>query len=59
MNQRPLTPLATPPVKVAKMVSDMTGGNFVTAKPVGVVDGIDYGFTGTVRKVINKGYKNR
>ena len=24
-----LTPLATPPVKVAKMVSDMTGGNFV------------------------------
>ena len=24
-----LTPLVTPPVKVAKMVSDMTGGNFV------------------------------
>ena len=29
-----------------------TGGNFLTAKPVGVVDGIDYGFTGAVRKVI-------
>ena len=27
-------------------------GNFVTAKPVGVVDGVDYGFTGAVRKVI-------
>ena len=30
----------------------VTGGNFITAKPVGVVDGIDYGFTGSVRKVI-------
>ncbi|HQE37999.1 MAG: amino-acid N-acetyltransferase [Zoogloea sp.] len=30
----------------------VTGGNFLTAKPVGVVDGIDYGFTGAVRKVI-------
>ncbi len=30
----------------------VTGGNCVTAKPVGVVDGVDYGFTGTVRKVI-------
>ena len=30
----------------------VTGGNFLTAKPVGVVDGIDHGFTGAVRKVI-------
>ena len=30
----------------------VTGGNFITAKPVGVVDGVDYGFTGAVRKVI-------
>ena len=30
----------------------VTGGNFLTAKPVGVVDGIDYGFTGAVRRVI-------
>lgn len=30
----------------------VTGGNFLTAKPVGVVDGVDYGFTGAVRKVI-------
>ena len=27
------------------------GGNFVTAKPVGVIDGIDHGFTGDVRKI--------
>jgi amino-acid N-acetyltransferase len=26
-------------------------GNFLTARPVGVVDGIDHGYTGTVRKV--------
>ena len=30
----------------------VTGGNFITAKPVGVVDGVDYQFTGAVRKVI-------
>ncbi|HWS12938.1 MAG TPA: amino-acid N-acetyltransferase [Rhodocyclaceae bacterium] len=30
----------------------ITGGNFVVAKPVGVVDGIDYQYTGAVRKVI-------
>lgn len=26
-------------------------GNFVTARPVGIVDGIDYGLTGVVRKI--------
>ncbi|MBV2234806.1 MAG: amino-acid N-acetyltransferase [Sterolibacterium sp.] len=30
----------------------ITGGNFITAKPVGVVDGVDHLYTGTVRKVI-------
>jgi amino-acid N-acetyltransferase len=30
----------------------ITGGNFVVAKPVGVVDGVDYQYTGAVRKVI-------
>ncbi|MDR2690240.1 MAG: amino-acid N-acetyltransferase [Azoarcus sp.] len=30
----------------------VTGGNFITARPVGVFDGVDYQYTGTVRKVI-------
>jgi amino-acid N-acetyltransferase len=30
----------------------VTGGNFITARPVGVVDGVDYQFTGAVRKII-------
>ena len=30
----------------------VTGGNFITAKPVGVVDGVDYQYTGAVRKVV-------
>jgi amino-acid N-acetyltransferase len=30
----------------------ITGGNFIVARPVGVVDGIDYQYTGTVRKVV-------
>ena len=30
----------------------VTGGNFITARPVGVVDGIDHQYTGAVRKVI-------
>ena len=30
----------------------VTGGNFVTARPIGVVDGIDFQYTGTVRRVI-------
>jgi amino-acid N-acetyltransferase len=30
----------------------VTGGNFITARPVGVVDGIDFQYTGAVRKVI-------
>jgi amino-acid N-acetyltransferase len=30
----------------------VTGGNFITARPVGVVDGIDFQYTGAVHKVI-------
>ena len=30
----------------------ITGGNFITARPVGVVDGVDYQYTGAVRKII-------
>lgn len=40
----PHTPMAGGYIRV-------TGGNFITAKPVGVVDGVDYQFTGAVRKV--------
>lgn len=29
----------------------VTGGNFITAKPIGVVDGVDFQYTGAVRKV--------
>ena len=41
----PNTPMAGAHMRV-------TGGNFITAKPIGVVDGIDYQYTGAVRKVI-------
>ena len=41
----PNTPMAGAHMRV-------TGGNFITAKPVGVVDGIDHQFTGAVRKII-------
>ncbi|GAB4060584.1 amino-acid N-acetyltransferase [Uliginosibacterium sediminicola] len=41
----PNTPMAGAYMRV-------TGGNFITARPMGVVDGIDYQFTGSVRKVI-------
>ncbi|MFN3884383.1 MAG: amino-acid N-acetyltransferase [Rhodocyclaceae bacterium] len=41
----PNTPLAGGFLRV-------TGGNFISAKPVGVVDGIDFQYTGAVRNVI-------
>jgi len=41
----PNTPMAGSHMRV-------TGGNFITARPVGVVDGVDYQFTGAVRKII-------
>ncbi len=33
----------------------VSSGNYVTAKPVGVLDGIDYGYTGRVRRVDSRG----
>ena len=47
----PNTPLAGGFLRV-------TGGNFITARPVGVVDGIDFGYTGTVRRVIAEEIKD-
>jgi amino-acid N-acetyltransferase len=41
----PNTPLAGGFLRV-------TGGNFITARPVGVVDGVDLQWTGAVRKVV-------
>ena len=41
----PNTPMAGSYIRV-------TGGNFITARPVGVVDGVDYQYTGAVRKII-------
>nr|CAA6816279.1 MAG: N-acetylglutamate synthase (EC [uncultured Thiotrichaceae bacterium] len=29
----------------------VTSGNFITARPVGVMDGIDYGYTGQIRRI--------
>lgn len=40
----PNSPMAGADIRVAS-------GNFITAKPIGVVDGVDLQFTGTVRKV--------
>ena len=39
----PNTPMAGSYMRV-------TGGNFITARPVGVVDGVDLQFTGAIRK---------
>ncbi len=41
----PNTPLAGGFLRV-------TGGNFITAKPVGVLDGVDYQYTGAVRHIV-------
>jgi len=40
----PNSPMAGAQIRVAS-------GNYIAAKPVGVVDGVDFQFTGTVRKV--------
>ena len=41
----PNTPMAGSYIRV-------TGGNFIVARPVGVVDGVDFQFTGAVRKIV-------
>ncbi len=35
----------------------VAGGNFVTARPLGVIDGVDYQHTGEVRRIDSKGIK--
>jgi amino-acid N-acetyltransferase len=40
----PDSPMARAQIRVAS-------GNFITARPIGVVDGVDFQYTGTVRKV--------
>lgn len=37
----------------------VSSGNFVTAKPVGVVEGVDFGHTGEVRKIDAEGIRRR
>jgi amino-acid N-acetyltransferase len=37
----------------------VSSGNFVTAKPVGVVNGVDFGHTGEVRKIDAEGVRRR
>jgi len=48
----PNSPMAGSQIRVAS-------GNFVAAKPVGVLDGVDYQFTGTVRKIDAVGIARR
>lgn len=45
--------MAASPMQGARL--RITGGNFVTARPIGVLDGIDYHHTGEVRRVDRKG----
>ena len=40
----PNTPMAHAAIRIIS-------GNFITARPMGVIDGVDLGFTGTVRKI--------
>jgi len=37
----------------------VVGGNFITAKPIGVLDGVDMGLTGEVRRVDIEGMRQR
>ncbi|MDR3324277.1 MAG: amino-acid N-acetyltransferase [Zoogloeaceae bacterium] len=46
----PNTPMANSQIRVI-------GGNFITARPLGVLDGIDLQYGGTVRKVDGEGLK--
>ncbi|TBW10136.1 amino-acid N-acetyltransferase [Azotobacter chroococcum subsp. isscasi] len=45
--------MAASPMQGARL--RVVGGNFVTARPIGVVDGIDYLHTGEVRRIDRKG----
>ncbi|MDR2876472.1 MAG: amino-acid N-acetyltransferase [Chromatiales bacterium] len=46
------TPMAGARIRVGS-------GNFVTAKPLGIIDGIDYRYTGTVRRIDAPGIKQQ
>lgn len=37
----------------------VASGNFVTARPLGVLDGVDYGLTGVVRRIDRNALRNR
>lgn len=47
----PNTPMGNARIRVIS-------GNFVTARPVGIVDGVDYGLTGVVRKIEDETIQN-
>lgn len=49
--------LANSPMSGARI--SVASGNFVTAKPLGVIDGIDYGLTGEVRRIDAAALRNR
>ncbi len=46
------TPLRGKPLSIA-------GGNFVSARPLGIIDGIDMGYTGIVRKIDTEAVRQR
>ena len=47
--------MAASPMQGARL--RVAGGNFVTARPLGVIDGVDYQHTGEVRRIDHKGIK--
>jgi len=49
--------LPNSPMSGAKI--KVSSGNFVTAKPLGIIDGIDYQHTGEVRKIDKEGLLNQ
>jgi amino-acid N-acetyltransferase len=49
--------LANSPMAGARI--RVVGGNFITAKPIGVLDGVDMGFTGEVRRIDTEGIRQR
>lgn len=49
------TDIASTPLQGARL--RVTGGNFVTARPIGVLDGVDYQHTGEVRRIDCKGIR--
>ncbi|MCX7945725.1 MAG: amino-acid N-acetyltransferase [Hydrogenophilus sp.] len=44
--------LGLPNTPMAGSFMRVTGGNFLVARPLGVIDGVDFQYTGAVRKVI-------